>query len=327
MQNPPMPYIPAADYAARLGLTGPEVPAWLPEVSPDFLELADAFDATREDGRYGAASLAFAMELTPWNRRGLVILWALLRALLGQPGGAALFARETVEDVRWSGADALWVASMAPARKATSHLILAALTCLSPDDLPLAAPHVARLREVVTDPAVIERLDELDARIAAAPQPEEILDPLFVERIAATLNLPIRELLFRCALKRPARPGWGWRDWMKGLVNGHQFAVQDILTAIPPHLEEHGGFSRGEDTLRGLIFVAEAFDKGWIIPVFGDIILAAGGTAPARSPKLANAAVEALYYRDKARGTLEDLRDRVPGKALRKRIDVTLKYM
>jgi len=33
----------------------------------------------------------------------------------------------------------------------------------------------------------------------------------------------------------------------------------------------------------------------------------AGGTTPVRSRKLANAAVAALYYRDKAKGVMRDL--------------------
>ncbi|GIG70804.1 hypothetical protein [Phytomonospora endophytica] len=322
------PFLPASAYAERLGFAdADELPDWLPEISPDFLVLADRFDATREDGRYGERSLAFAMDLEPWNGRSVVVLWALLRALLGQPGGSALFRRETLDGVRWSDADALWIASMTPAKKATSHLILAAVESMQADELPLAAPHVARLREVVTDAGLIERLDTIDARIAEAPRPEDLLDPLFAERVAATLNRPIRELIFRCALNRPERPSWWWRDSMKRLTNGHEYAVQDILKAIPAHLAEHGRFSRGEDTLRGLIFVADAFEKGWIIPVFRDIILAAGGTRPPRSQKLANAAVEALYYHDKSRSTLEDLRKRVPGKALQNRIDTVLEYM
>lgn len=321
-------HIPAADYAHLLGITDPaDVPSWLPELSPELLALVQEFDATRVDGRYTDASVAFAMELEHWDGRPHVVLWVLLRALLGQPGGGHLFKPEVVEALRWSTPDALWIVRMTPVGRPTSHLILAALDCIDADDLPLTANTVARLREIVTDPVQLARLDTLDARIAAAPCIEDLLDPRFVERIADTLSGGIREMLFRCARKHPDRPGWWWGHRMKGLAHNRSRAVREILAAIPPHLEEHGGFTQGQDTLRGLVFVAEAFEKGWIIPLLADVILAAGGTSPARSQVLANASVEALYYRPKAVGVLRDLEGRVPGKALKKRIAKTVEYM
>jgi len=323
-----MVFIPAAEYAHLIGIADPaDVPAWLPALKPGFLALAGELDATRVDGRYTDASVAFAMGLEHWDGRPDVVLWVLLRALLGQPGGGPLFKPEVVDCLRWSTPDALWIVGMTPARKATAHLILAALDCVHGDELPLAAGDIARLREVVTDPGVIERLDKLDARIAAAPRIEDVLDPRFIQRISGTLSGPIREMLFRCEVKRPARPTWWWRERMKSLAHKRQMPVREILTAIPAHLEEHGGFTQGEDTLRGLIFVAEAFGKGWINPVLADVILAAGGTIPPRSQKLANAAVEALYYRPKARNLLNDLGKRIPNKTLKARIVKTVEYM
>ncbi|MEV0645148.1 hypothetical protein AB0I28_07780 [Phytomonospora sp. NPDC050363] len=319
-------YVPAAEYAHRLGLT--EAPDWLPDLIPSYLEIVEKFDATRVDGRYGEESLEFARSLDAWGDRSAVVLWALFRALLRQPGGSALFRRDIVEGLRWSGADALWLVPLIPARKSTSHLLLATLESVSPYDLPLAAADVARLREVVTDPEYIERITRLENLIAKAPRVEDLFDPLFAERIGPVLNLPIRELLDRCALPRLGRPSWWWRDLQKRRLANHWDALKYILACIPPHLEEHGGFSKGEDTLRGLMYVAEASDKGWITPLFADIVLAAaGGPGPVRSLKLANTAVDALYYRPKSKGVLTGLRGKVRHKTVLNLIDRALKYM
>lgn len=322
-------YVPATEYAHRLGIDfgSDAIPDWLPGLSPAFLAIVDEFDATRDASGYGPASVAFAMELEPWNRRTSVVAWALLRDLLGQPGTAAMFTPEMTGELRWAKGDALWIAGATPATPETVHLILSALESLPTADLPLAAEEVARVRKVVTDGDLLARLDQLDEAIAGAFRPEDVLDPLFAERIGHILDRPIRELLQYCALKRAGRPAWPWRDWTNRLIDGRYDDVHEILAAIPAHLEEHGRFSRGEDLLRGLIFVADHSGEGWVIPVLADIAVAGGTTTPVRSRKLANAAVDALYYHKKARTVVQNLQGQVTDKVLSKRIADVLEFM
>jgi len=321
-------YIYATEYAQRLGIPDGigEIPDWLPGLTPQFLQYAEELDATRDASGYGPASVAYAVEEEQWGRRPAAILWALLRHLLGQPGSAPIFAPAVVDGLRWAKDDALWIAAMAPVSPETQHLILSALEAVPAVDLVVAADSLARLRSALTTPELLERLDALDKSAATAPRPEDALDPRFVERIAFVFEHPIRELLTDCAVTRPDRPSWYWRDRMKRLAFGRHDDIREILAAIPAHLDAHGALREGQDVLRGLIFVAEAVGGAWVTPTLADVVRAAGAT-PVRSRVLANAAVTALYYRSDAKGTMRRLHDEMTDKTLRKRISDHEQYM
>ena len=316
------------EYAHLLDLSpDAELPDWLPHLPPEFLAIAADLDATRRDGRYTPASVEYALTLDEWHSRPIAISWAVMRALLRQPGSADMFRAVVVEGCRWGKFDALWLIERIPAGRPTAHLLTRLLECVPAIDLAPVADTITRLRAAVTDEGLRERLDGLATAAEQAPRPEDVLDPAFLRRIAPALKGPLRELLFRCEVSKPERPSSYWWQRMEYLAAGQWDDVRRILEEVPGHLAEQGRFGLGEDVVRGLIFFAEYTREGWVVPVLFDIALAAGGYAPAPSRVLANAAVAAMYYRPEARGWLETLREVVPGKALRDRIDECLEYM
>ncbi|GLZ81261.1 hypothetical protein Afil01_60680 [Actinorhabdospora filicis] len=327
-------FIPPEDYIHLFGAA--KAPGWFPGLQPGFVRLGEKLDATRDESGYGPASVAHALAREPWDGRQQMVLWALLRALLRQPGSLPMFAPEIVEGCSWGRVDAMWVIQYTPAQPETVHLILAAVESVPPEDRPVLAATVAGLRELTGDPGVHARLDAIEKDIAGRPRPDDVLDPRLLDRIPEMRHLPIMELLSRCAVTKPERLPYWRRDNLRRAADGLHDAIRLLLMAVPGHLAEHGGFSHGEDVLRGLIMLELELPKKDLSPelrqpgltaLLADIIRAVDATRPRRGEKLANAAAEVLYYKKKAKGTVRQLVGEVTGKRLKARLEMVLEYM
>lgn len=327
-------FIPPEDYIHLFGAE--KAPTWFPGLHRDFIATGAELDATRGEDGYGPASVDLMMSLEPWQGRNQMVLWALLRALLRQPGSLPLFAPEILDGCRWGRADAIWVVQYTPLQAETVHLVLTAVESVPAEDRPILADTVAALRETTGDRDVHARLDAIERSIAEAPRPDDLLDPRLLDRVPHIRNLPVMELLTRCEQKRPERLAYWQRDRLRSMSDGLHDAIRLLLTAIPAHLAEHGGFTHGEDVLRGLILLELELRKDDLSPelrqpgltvVLADIIRASDATRPRRGEKLANAAAEVLYYKSKAKGTVRQLLTEVTGKRLRARLEMVLQYM
>lgn len=327
-------FVPPEDYIHLFGVD--KAPTWFPGLNRDFIETGRDLDATRDESGYGPASVAFALSREPWQGRNQMVLWALLRALLRQPGSLPMFAPEILDGCGWSRVDAMWLIEYTPVQPETVHLVLAAIASVPAEDRPILAGTVAALREHTGDPDVVARLDAIEADIASAPRPDDVLDPRLLDRVPHIRGLPVMELLTRCEQKKPERLPYWQRERLRSLSGGLHDAIRLLLTAIPAHLAEHGGFTHGEDVLRGLILLELELGKDDLSPelrergltvVLADIIRASDATRPRRAEKLANAAAEVLYYKSGAKGTVRKLLTEVTGKRLRARLEMVLEYM
>lgn len=305
-----------AEYAHHLGVD--EIPEWLPRLHPAVLVAAEAVDTTRGDDGYTAASVQYAAEHR--DARPQVILWALLRYRLGQQDAALLLDGSLLEDVRWDADVALWIGDTAPLTPHTAALIVRALEVLWIHELPLAAERVTELKKVDLDAELRDRVGRLDAKLARARRLGNGLDPRFADRVAIPLRRPIHAVLFHCPRDRHGPPGLTWQWRMKEMAGREFHAIRAIVEAIPSHLEEHGKFSQGEDILRGLIWMAGHADEDWTVPLLASITIAAAGTRPVLSPKLARTAVDALFLCTDAKETMRGLESRVRSEAIRKRV-------
>ncbi|GIG65323.1 hypothetical protein [Phytomonospora endophytica] len=312
-----------AAYVHRLGVD--EVPEWLPSLHPSVLEAADAVDATRGADGYGAASVEYAVNHP--DDRPRVILWALLRYRLDQPDAARLLDAALLEDVRWKADEALWIGDTAPLTPHTAALIVRALEALWLHELPLAADRVEQLRRAELDAGLSTRVGWLQANIARVRKIGAGFDPRFADRVAIPLRRPIHALLFHCTRDKPGPPGLHWQWRMRELAGRNFDAVVEIVKAIPDHLEEHGRFSQGEDILRGLVVMAGHADEEWTVPLLASIIVAAAGTRPVLSQKLARTAVDALFLCTGAKETMRGLESRVRSEAIRKRVAESVQHM
>lgn len=333
MRYHPDGFVPPEDYIHLFGVE--KAPSWFPGLSAPMVSNSVEFDATRDESGYGPASIAYAMEREPWQGRDKLILWALLRALLRQPGSLPMFTPEVIGESRWSRVDAIWVLQYTPLQPETVHLILRALECVPALDVPIVGDIVTRVRSMTDDPALHERLDVLDAKIADAPNVDDIIDPRLLDRVPGIRHQPIMELFRRCPMRKPERITYYMRDVLRDLAAGLHDHIRLLLLEIPGHLAEHGEISHGEDVLRGLIMLELELKKDDLSMDLREIglnetlcriILAADATRPLRAQKLANAAVTVLYYKDKTKPVLRRLRDEVQGKRLKARVIETIKY-